>query len=235
MGNKLGKLLKVDVVTSAAIRGRYARLCIQINMAYPFQYARCVKIGAFWQAIIYENLPMLCYRCGRLGHREVHCTEISDELKATFPPGLEPHREQGTTELEHPHTPWKTVQTQRSRPRGTNIESHPRGKLLQCNTYPPINQRGFTASTKSHVISKQQAGSVIGYEYEESGKTAGFNQKDVELHGENHDLLQPRELPMEHMQASHMNSCPRLNQISYTSQGLKTLENKRDSTHHKPT
>ena len=159
MGNKLGKLLKVDVVTSAAIRGRYARLCIQINMAYPFQYARCVKIGAFWQAIIYENLPMLCYQCGRLGHREVHCTETSDELKATFPPGLEPRREQGTTELEHPHTPWKTVQTERSRPRGTNIESHPRGKLLQCNTYPPINQRGFTASTKSHVISKQQAGS----------------------------------------------------------------------------
>ena len=35
VGNKLGKLVKVDVVTSTAIRGRYARLCVQINMAYP--------------------------------------------------------------------------------------------------------------------------------------------------------------------------------------------------------
>ena len=54
-------------------------------------------------------------------------------------------------------------------------------------------------------------------------------------HGENHDLLQPYEQPMENMQASHMNSFPRLNQISYTSQGLKNSKNKRDSTYHKLT
>ena len=28
VGNKLGKLLKVDAITSAAIRGRYARVCV---------------------------------------------------------------------------------------------------------------------------------------------------------------------------------------------------------------
>ena len=62
VGNKLGKLLKIDAMTSAAIRGRFARLCVQVNTAYPLP--KCVKIGAFWQDIVYENLPLLCYRYG---------------------------------------------------------------------------------------------------------------------------------------------------------------------------
>ncbi|KAK7818447.1 hypothetical protein CFP56_041360 [Quercus suber] len=32
VGNKLGKLLKIDVVTSAASHGRFARLCVQFNI-----------------------------------------------------------------------------------------------------------------------------------------------------------------------------------------------------------
>ena len=136
-------------------------------MAYPLR--KHVKIGAFWQDIVYENLPILCYQCGRRGHREVV------ELKVVFPSGPELLGEQGMMDPEHPHTPWKTVQTWRSKPCGTNTKSHPRGKLLQRDTHSPINQYGFTASTKSHVMSNQQAGSVIGQAYEESWKTAGFN------------------------------------------------------------
>ena len=45
VGNKLGKLLKIDAVTSAASRGRFARLCVQFNIAYPL--SKRVKIGAF--------------------------------------------------------------------------------------------------------------------------------------------------------------------------------------------
>ena len=45
VGNKLGKLLKIDAVTNAASRGRFARLCVQFNIAYPL--SKRVKIGAF--------------------------------------------------------------------------------------------------------------------------------------------------------------------------------------------
>ena len=44
VGKKLRKLLKVDVITSAAIRGRFARVCVQINMANPLP--KRVKIGS---------------------------------------------------------------------------------------------------------------------------------------------------------------------------------------------
>ena len=45
VGNKLGKLLKVDAITNVAIQERYARVCIQINMANLLP--KRVKIGAF--------------------------------------------------------------------------------------------------------------------------------------------------------------------------------------------
>lgn len=81
VGNKLGKLLKIDAVTIAATQGQYARLCVQFNIAYPLP--KHVKIRAFWQDIVYENLPILCYRCGRLRHREVNCFESSESLNPT--------------------------------------------------------------------------------------------------------------------------------------------------------
>ena len=92
--HKLGKLLKVDDITSTAIRGRYARLCVQINTATPLP--KRVKIGAFWQDIVYENLPLLCYRCGRIGHRELHCSETSTNPHTEPPQGNIVRGDQGT-------------------------------------------------------------------------------------------------------------------------------------------
>lgn len=120
-------------------------------MAYPLP--KRIKIGAFWQDIVYENLPTLCYRCGRLGYREVHCSEMRDELKDMTPQVPEPRGEQGPKEPKHTHAPWKIVQTRRSKPRGTNIENHPCGKLLQQDTHPLINQCVHAVSAKSHVMS----------------------------------------------------------------------------------
>ena len=71
MGIKLGKLLKIDVVTSSAICGHFARLCVQIDINKPLakrikigticRFKKKKKIGTFWQDIVYENLPILCY------------------------------------------------------------------------------------------------------------------------------------------------------------------------------
>ena len=100
--NKLGKLLKIDAVTSAAMRGRFTRLCVQVNTAYPLP--KRVKIRAFWQDIIYENLPMLCYQCGHLGHRESHCTEPNLELNDTGMIGANLHGDPGLQEPMQNHT-----------------------------------------------------------------------------------------------------------------------------------
>ena len=160
MGNKLGKLLTIDVVTSAAICGRYARLCVQFIIAYPLP--KRVKIGAFWQDIVYENLPVLCFRCGRLGHREVTCSKTSPAMTHTHIPELEPHGKTGVPKLERTHTPWKTVQTRRSGMRGKPGENFPRGKLPHRDVHTPNNPRAPTPSTDPVVLRTNPAHSVIG-------------------------------------------------------------------------
>nr|POE89591.1 uncharacterized protein CFP56_02310 [Quercus suber] len=93
VGNKLGKLLKIDAVTSATSQGRFARLCVQFTITSPLP--KRVKIRNFWQDIVYENMPLLCFRCGQIGHREVNCPEQHIVITHTNPTRLEPHGEPG--------------------------------------------------------------------------------------------------------------------------------------------
>ena len=105
VGYKLGKLLKVDVITSAAIRGRYARLCVQINTANPL--LKCLKLEHFWRDIVYENLPLLCYRCGPLGHQEIQCSEAFTDPH-TKPPQIPVTRgDQGAQDHDRSKLPRK--------------------------------------------------------------------------------------------------------------------------------
>ncbi|PHU24593.1 hypothetical protein BC332_09700 [Capsicum chinense] len=53
IGNAIGKLLKIDACTSSALRGRYARLCVQIPMEEPV--VSSIQIGSHMQHILYEG------------------------------------------------------------------------------------------------------------------------------------------------------------------------------------
>ncbi|XP_019234667.1 PREDICTED: uncharacterized protein LOC109215103 [Nicotiana attenuata] len=71
IGNYIGKLLKVDACTSATLRGRYARLCVELPLDQPVQTS--IMIGHHNQPILYEGEGFLCKNCGRLGHSTHSC------------------------------------------------------------------------------------------------------------------------------------------------------------------
>ncbi|XP_070014183.1 uncharacterized protein [Nicotiana sylvestris] len=66
VGRKLGKLLKIDQCTSSTLRGRYARICIQLPLETLVETS--VIIRDHKQAVIYEGEGTLCTICGRIGH-----------------------------------------------------------------------------------------------------------------------------------------------------------------------
>ncbi|XP_019238338.1 PREDICTED: uncharacterized protein LOC109218431 [Nicotiana attenuata] len=68
VGNKIGKLLSVDNCTSFKTRGRYARLCVEIQLDKPL--SSHVYIGNQKQYILYEGLNLLCIKCGRMRHNQ---------------------------------------------------------------------------------------------------------------------------------------------------------------------
>ena len=71
IGSDLGPVLRVDVNTATGTRGRFARICIQLDIKKPL--ARTIRVGKAKVAVIYEGIGLLCFFCGKIGHREEWC------------------------------------------------------------------------------------------------------------------------------------------------------------------
>ena len=185
MGHKLGKLLKIDAITSAAIRGRYARICVQLDMTNPLP-----KIGSFWQDIVYDNLPMMCYKCGRIGHRELQCPEAMAELTNLPPQELE-QRNPTTPPLDPNHVlaPWKKVHTRRTRARGRPNSNLQTRKPEQADSLSPNLPRGPSRAMLEQANRSPQSESVTRQGCELELGTAGVMLGEVAAQEE----LQPKE------------------------------------------
>ena len=71
IGGSIGRVLRIDNHTALEARGRYARLCIQIDVNKPL--VDTILIGRFEQLVIYEGIQKLCFSCGRIGHKKEAC------------------------------------------------------------------------------------------------------------------------------------------------------------------
>ena len=59
IGNQLGKLLKIDARIIDSELGRYARLCVQIDLNQPLTPK--VRIGDILQRVQYEGISTICF------------------------------------------------------------------------------------------------------------------------------------------------------------------------------
>lgn len=64
-------MLKIDTHTATEARGRFARICVQVNFDRPL--IKVIKIGGLHQPAQYEGINTLCFSCGRVGHRSKNC------------------------------------------------------------------------------------------------------------------------------------------------------------------
>ncbi|CAI0423093.1 unnamed protein product [Linum tenue] len=71
IGNLVGRTVKLDYHTETLQRGKFARIAIELDMTKPLP-TRIYLDGA-WQQVLYENLPQICYECGKIGHTEDLC------------------------------------------------------------------------------------------------------------------------------------------------------------------
>ena len=67
----IGNVLRVDTHTATEARGRFARLCVQIDAEKLL--ITTVLIGKFEHQVCYEGIQKLCFSCGRISHRKESC------------------------------------------------------------------------------------------------------------------------------------------------------------------
>ena len=70
-GEAIGRVLRINSHITMEARGRYARLCIQLDITKPL--INTVLIGRFEQPVVYEWIHSLCFSCGRIGQRNEAC------------------------------------------------------------------------------------------------------------------------------------------------------------------
>ncbi|KAJ9177577.1 hypothetical protein P3X46_012784 [Hevea brasiliensis] len=71
IGKVIRRVVKVDYLTSDAIRGKFARIAVTVNLNEPLLAK--FKLMDREQLIDYESLPDICFFCGRYGHRGDLC------------------------------------------------------------------------------------------------------------------------------------------------------------------
>lgn len=77
LGNLVGKALYVDKTTLNASRGKYAQVCVKIDLQKTLLAKYRLKNRI--HRIQYEGLHNICFSCGLFGHNKVQCLDKNEE------------------------------------------------------------------------------------------------------------------------------------------------------------
>lgn len=84
VGEKIGKPIKIDEATSLVSRGRFARMCIEVDITKPL--LAYYKLRGKVRAIEYEGIHLVCFHCGMYGHTSDACSNNDSMKEKQRPP-----------------------------------------------------------------------------------------------------------------------------------------------------
>ncbi|CAL1387609.1 unnamed protein product [Linum trigynum] len=71
LGNLIGRTIKLDYHTLTQQRAKFARLAVEVDISRPL--VPRIWLDDDWQPVVYENLPVVCFECGKIGHASTAC------------------------------------------------------------------------------------------------------------------------------------------------------------------
>lgn len=117
IGDFIGKTLKIDFKTQSGEMGNFARICVEVDLIKKLRSDFTImgeRLG-----IQYEGIHLVCFNCGKYGHKLEECPlrEIplaEDNMQATEGPGLRTEGSKEATnileeEVQHDISVRKTV------------------------------------------------------------------------------------------------------------------------------
>ncbi|CAI0445112.1 unnamed protein product [Linum tenue] len=74
LGNLIGRTIKLDYHTLTQQRAKFARLAVEVDISKAL--VPRIWLDDEWQKVEYENLPEVCFKCGKIGHNIGTCPQI---------------------------------------------------------------------------------------------------------------------------------------------------------------
>ncbi|MCH79387.1 hypothetical protein A2U01_0000136 [Trifolium medium] len=71
MASAIGRPIKVDINTLNVERGRFARVCVEVDLTVPV--VGKIWVNGHWYKVQYEGLHIICTNCGCYGHLGRNC------------------------------------------------------------------------------------------------------------------------------------------------------------------
>ncbi|CAI0425009.1 unnamed protein product [Linum tenue] len=71
LGNLIGRTIKLYYHTLNQQRAKFARIAVEVDMSKPL--VPRIFLDDQWQKVEYENLPLVCFECGKIGHTGTQC------------------------------------------------------------------------------------------------------------------------------------------------------------------
>lgn len=148
----IGKAIRVDVPTAQRGRGKFARLCVELDLSKSLILE--FSIEGKVQSIEYECMSLLCLHYGRYGHVREACVDF-----------LRMQREKGKAEVVEKEvmkegeeleevrreSPWKVVQNPWRQRRGRvvygNVKASNRFEVLNSDRSEPARRSPLTEIT----------------------------------------------------------------------------------------
>ncbi|XP_021800399.1 uncharacterized protein LOC110744720, partial [Prunus avium] len=76
IGNLIGTTVKVDAHTMGQARGKFARLCIELDLSKPL--IPFIEVEGRTYGVVYEGIQLVCFECGCFGHGRDSCPVIME-------------------------------------------------------------------------------------------------------------------------------------------------------------
>lgn len=75
IGDLLGPTHRVDTRITSKARGKFARICVELDLTKPLD--AYVEVEDEWHQLQYEGIHLICFQCGHYGHEQSQCTKHS--------------------------------------------------------------------------------------------------------------------------------------------------------------
>ncbi|XVF00260.1 hypothetical protein REPUB_Repub03eG0269800 [Reevesia pubescens] len=133
MGNIIGQTLMIDRNTLVASRGRYARMCVEVDLTKPL--VPKIYVGSRWQRVEYEGLGMMCFHCGKFGHVKDQCIQLHEEVntEGEHETVANMQGKNGETNMDNTqYGPWMIAMKGNGKSRQVNIQKQrPRDEIVK--------------------------------------------------------------------------------------------------------